>query len=263
MRFWLGAHHPNWLETEVDLFVSRRTLMERKTLPVAAGPWALDSGGFTELNLYGHWQTEPREYVADVLRFEREIGNLQWVAPQDWMCEPFVLEKTGGSVAVHQQMTVENFLYLREELGELVIPVLQGWTIDDYHNCWGMYEAAGVDLSDEPLVGVGSVCRRQSTVEIATIFRSLHGLSLHGFGVKTEGLTLYADVLTSADSMAWSATARNRIDDTRQPSLFPWPKKMLCGRMYPTEHKAKTCANCREWALQWRESILSNLEVAV
>ena len=88
MKFWLGTHKPNWLETDRDLFISRRRLFERKSLPVGAGPWALDSGGFTELNLFGHWQTTEDDYVSDVLRFEREIGNLAWVAPMDWMCEP-------------------------------------------------------------------------------------------------------------------------------------------------------------------------------
>ena len=236
MKFWLGTHVPKWLESEPDLFISRRQLFQRKTLPVAVGEWALDSGGFTELSLFGGWVTPAVQYVQDILRFEREIGNLAWVAPQDWMCEPFIVEKTGGSVEVHQQMTVENFLRLRQELGELVIPVLQGWTQDEYHNCWGMYEEAGVALEDEPLVGVGSVCRRQSTQEAARIFRSLDGLSLHGFGVKIDGLRVYGDSLTSADSMAWSYAARH---DPPLPGC--------------TTHK--NCANCIHYARRWREKV--------
>lgn len=235
MRFWLGTHRPNWLALEPDIFVSRRVLTGRKTFPVAAGSWALDSGGFTELNLFGHWRTTEDEYVRDVLRFEREIGGLEWVAPMDWMCEPFVVEKTGGSVAVHQRMTVENFLRLRDRLGELVIPVLQGWTQDDYHLCWALYEEAGVDLADEALVGVGSVCRRQDTNEAASIFRSLDGLRLHGFGVKVSGLRVYADSLTSADSLAWSFRARR--------------DRPLAGCTH------KSCANCLRYARRWRQRV--------
>lgn len=235
MKFWLGTHMPNWLASEPNLFVSRRRLTGRKTFPVAAGEWALDSGGFTELNLFGHWQTTEDEYVDDVLRFEREIGNLAWVAPMDWMCEPFVIEKTGGSVAVHQQMTVQNFLRLRDRLGELVIPVLQGWSKDDYHNCWGLYEEAGVALEDEPLVGVGSVCRRQDTTEAARIFRSLEPLRLHGFGVKVAGLMAYGDALTSADSLAWSFRARR--------------DNALAGCTH------KSCANCLRYARRWRHQV--------
>src|SRR6185436_1359126 len=137
-----------------------------------------------------------------------EIGGLEWVAPMDWMCEPFVLGKTGMDVRIHQVLTVQNFLRLRERLGPLVVPVLQGWTRDDYLWCVGEYDHWGVDLWAEPVVGVGSVCRRQNTHEAARIFRSLSNLNLHGFGVKVDGLESYGDCLTSADSMAWSYRAR-------------------------------------------------------
>jgi hypothetical protein len=240
VRFYLGTHIPNWLtETDVPLFVSRRRLTHRRTLPVAVGPWALDSGGFTELSLYGHWRTEPREYVADVLRFEREIGLLEWVAPMDWMCEPFMLEKTGGSVAVHQRMTVENFVRLRDELGGLVVPVLQGWKRDDYHACWSLYEEHGVALEDEPLIGLGSVCRRQDTEVAGRIVRSLAPLRLHGFGVKLTGLGSFSDALASADSMAWSFRARN---DAPLPGCTH-----------------RSCANCPRYALRWRDRVLERL----
>ncbi|MFJ6017289.1 hypothetical protein [Streptomyces sp. NPDC092952] len=49
------------------------------------------------------------------------------------------------------------------------------------------------------------VCRRQASGQIESIVRTLanQGLALHGFGVKTAGLTSYADGLVEADSMAW------------------------------------------------------------
>lgn len=249
MKFWLGTHRPIWLgKLGVPLFVSRRGLAGRRSLPAAAGPWALDSGGFTELNLYGGWETDEDTYVADVLRFEREIGQLAWVAPQDWMCEPHVLERTGGDVATHQKLTVENFLRLRQRLGSLVVPVLQGWTRDDYHLCWARYEAAGVDLEAEPLVGLGTVCRRQNTAEAGLIVRSLAPLKLHGFGVKLTGLESFSDGLASADSLAWSYNARHN------------PPLPGCTH--------KNCANCERYALRWRARVEERLgqlrlEVAV
>jgi hypothetical protein len=76
MTFWLGTHRPNWLGlTDVPLFVSRRTLAPRRTFPRARGVWALDSGGFSELSLFGEWQTSPRQYVAEVRRFRDELGR--------------------------------------------------------------------------------------------------------------------------------------------------------------------------------------------
>lgn len=237
MRFYLGTHMvgQKWWDLQIPLFVSRRRLTGRIRLPEARAVWALDSGGFTELSMYGYWKTTENEYVHDVLRFEDFIGHLAWVAPMDWMCEPFMLQKTGRSVAVHQQLTVGNFLRLRHRLGSLVVPVLQGWTQDDYHNCWELYEASGVTLEDEPLVGLGSVCRRQNTFEIGRIVRSLQPLPLHGFGVKAGGLASFGDALASADSMAWSYAGRNTPG---------------CGPSHKTE------ANCQSFALRWRDDLM-------
>jgi hypothetical protein len=245
VRFYLGAHHPHWLErAPFPLFVSHRRLAARRGLPRAATGWALDSGGFTELRLHGGWRTTPADYVAAVRRYREEIGGLEWAAPQDWMCEPFMLAKTGLSVAVHQARTVTNYLELRDLAPDLpFIPVLQGWRLDDYLRCVEMFERAGVDLASERLVGVGSVCRRQATGEIEVIVHSLAamGLRLHGFGVKTGGMIRYADCLTSADSLAWSFEARRSAP--------------LLGCSHAN------CANCLRYAEAWRERTLARLSV--
>jgi hypothetical protein len=250
--FFLGTHQPGWLNhARVPLFVCDRRLRDRKTLPRAVAPWALDSGGFTELRDYGRWTVAPGEYVARVRRYRDEIGSLRWCAPQDWMCEPIVI--SGGrigpqlfvgthlSVEEHQRRTVANLAQLRETASDLpFIPVLQGYTLPDYEHCADLYEAAGIDLTAEPLVGLGSVCRRQGTRDVHAIITALHARGirrLHGFGVKTLGLDLYADLITSADSLAWSLDARL----LRRPS--PW-----C-----TDHRtAKNCASCLSYALAWR-----------
>lgn len=234
MRFYLGIHRPNWLATiGIPLFVSRRVLHKRKTFPQAAAPWVLDSGGFTELNMYGEWQLTTRQYAKEVQRFQ-QMGRLEWAAPMDWMCEPSVIAKTGLTVPEHQRRTVDNYLDLRERCGAVIAPVLQGWEIADYHRCVDLYELAGVDLSAEPIVGVGSVCRRGATADVSRILRTLHdrhGLRLHGFGIKGDAAASCADFLASADSMAWSFTARNSL---------PHPG---CTH--------KSCSNCLVYALRW------------
>jgi hypothetical protein len=237
------VHHAHWLErAPFPLFVSHRRLAARRRLPRAAIRWALDSGGFTELRLHGGWRTTPTEYVAAIRRYSDEIGRLEWAAPQDWMCEPFMLAKTGLTVAEHQLRTVENYLELRSLAPELpFVPVLQGWSLDDYRRCVELYQQTGVDLAAEPLVGVGSVCRRQATGEIEAIVHSLAamGLRLHGFGVKAGGLVRYADCLASADSLAWSFEARRAA---------PLPD---CSHA--------NCANCLRYAAAWRERTLARL----
>lgn len=245
--FYLGTHQPHWLATaDVPLFVSHRRLAGRKTLPRAIEHWALDSGGFSELSLYDEWRTTPGEYVAAVRRYDEEIGELGWAAPQDWMCEPFMTAKTGLSVLDHQRRTVANFLELQELWGNDAtspfMPVLQGWERDDYLRCHDLYGEAGVDLTAYPVVGLGSVCRRQASGAIGAVVAALRqrdpGLPLHGFGVKLGGLRAYGHLLHTADSMAWSFEAR-RHD--------PLPD---C-----TGHK--NCANCLTYALAWRERVVS------
>lgn len=243
-QFYLGTHRPHWLGlVDVPLFVSHRQLRRYRTLPVASAPWALDSGGFTELSLHGRWVTTSSEYVAAVRRYSDEVGMLAWASPQDWMNEPAMLAWTGLTVEEHQRRTVDNFLDLRTLAPELpFVPVVQGWEPDDYDRCVDLYERAGVDLGVEPVVGVGTVCRRQDTETGAAIFTRLaeRGLHLHGFGVKLTGLRLYGDHLDSADSLAWSYRARRAGMDRRKTG-GPTPP---CGK--------STCANCLHFALAWR-----------
>lgn len=249
LRFYLGTHRPQWLWeiTDTPLFVSHRRLCDRVSeYPKATTPWALDSGGFTELNLFGGWRTTPHEYVEAVHRYSEELGSLEWASPQDWMVEPWMLEHTGLTIREHQDRTIDNFLLLRDLAPTLpFIPVLQGWEADDYLSHAEQYAAAGVDLTTEPVVGVGSVCRRQHTGQIAGVFDALSplGLRIHGFGVKSGGFGMYADYLTSADSLAWSYGARREARGGKHPS---------CGR--------KSCANCLHYALEWRDKVLRSLD---
>lgn len=247
MKFYLGTHMPTWLAlTDVPLFVSRTRLEGRDTpgilrvrLPKAKGRWALDSGGFGQLHKHGRWLLTPEQYAADVRRCYDEMGGMDWAAPMDWMCEPSARSVTGLTTADHQARTVENFLQLRDLAPDLPFaPVLQGFEPSDYLTCIDLYEQAGVDLSNETVVGLGSVCRRQGTAEIDLIASMLHrrGLRLHGFGVKTTGLAAYAPCLTSADSLAWSYRGR---------------------RVRPCVHgTAVHEGNCLPFALAWRQRVL-------
>jgi hypothetical protein len=237
MKFYLGTHKAAWLaKAGVPLFVSRRTLAPRRSLPRAIAPWALDSGGFTELNRKGAWDLSPRVYAQEVRRFRDEIGMMEWAAPQDWMCEPDIRLKSGLSTRHHQMYTLLNYVTLLNLAPDLPwIPVLQGWTLGDYIEHIEMYLKAGIDLTKEDVVGVGSVCRRQGTIRSSLLFAWLadERLKLHGFGVKISGLKTYRQHVVSADSMAWSYHAR------KHPPL--------------PGHTHKSCANCMEYALLWRK----------
>lgn len=243
MNFYLGTHMAYWLSSaDFPLFVSH-SVLRRKCLPRSRVSWCLDSGAFSTLSEYGCFPDTAEEYAVSVRRYREEIGNLLWASPQDWMCEPFMLAKTGLTVADHQQKTVANYCRLKQIAPDLpFIPVLQGWTLDDYLRCIDAYEFEWVDLRKEPLVGLGSVCRRQNTKEAAAIILRLfsEGLTLHAFGFKLGGLKQVAHLLESADSMAWSY-------DARRSSPLPG-------------HKHKSCANCYEYAALWRQKALSAIK---
>ncbi|GII25343.1 deazapurine DNA modification protein DpdA family protein [Planosporangium mesophilum] len=243
--FYLGTHQPGWLAAAtVPLFVSDRRLRGYRHLPRASAAWALDSGGFTELATHGSWSHGPTpcQYVARIRRYRDEIGRLTWAAPQDWMCEPWIVAKTGLSVAEHQRRTVANYQQLHDLAPDLpIVPVLQGWTVADYLRCADRYISAGVDLTAAPLVGLGTVCRRQSTADAGRIIGALHAAGirrLHGFGFKVLGLRRYSHLLASADSMAWSVEARRSA---------PLPG---CTRHI-------NCANCPRYAYRWRDQVLA------
>jgi hypothetical protein len=230
----------------VPVMVSHGRLRRARTLPRATAPWVCDSRGFTELSTHGRWTIGAREYADALLRYTDGIGQLAWASPQDWMCEPWILAKTGRTVADHQQLTTESVALLRELLAGRVhiIPVVQGYRLADYERHDDLYLMHGIDLRAEPVVGLGSVCRRQSTTEIRDIVTLMagRGLALHGFGVKTAGLRSYGPLLASADSFAWSYGGRRRGG--------------LCGH----EGGPKWEANCKYWAMNWRTHVLSTLD---
>lgn len=249
--FYLGTDNPGWLaRTDVPLFVSDTRLRRLKTMPRAVTTWALDSGGFSEIKEHGRWTVPAGEYVARVRRYRDEIGSLQWAAIQDWMCEPFMLKKTGLTVEEHQRRTIDSLVQLRLIAPDVPwTPVLQGWHGEDYERHVEMYAARGIDLKREPIVGIGSVCRRQHMHGAVLTIKRLsrwHGLRLHGFGFKTHGLLAALHDLASADSLAWSYHAR------RSGILLPGHNLPGPGR--PRGHQKCSC--CYEFAMLWRAELL-------
>lgn len=259
VKFYLGTHLPHWLWSErfrdTPLFVSRTTLLPRKNFYPAQMDWGLDSGAFTELLKYGRWTIPPRQYADFCLRCQDQIGRMDFCSIQDWMCEQQIID--GGwisgaqapgtklSLLDHQRRTVDSYLELKSlEPGLPWLPVLQGFTEEDYFRCHRMYADAGVDLTGM-WVGIGSVCRRQGTNEIAAVLKSLSSLNMrmHGFGVKVAGLAKSAAYLYSADSMAWSYGAR------RGKIKMP-----IC---VERGAKHRNCSSCPEYAFDWLNRLIA------
>ena len=247
MRFYLGTHEPHWLDRATGpLFVSRRRLDRVKKTARAVVPWCLDSGGFSELSMFGRWETSPEQYAEEVTRYSAQLGKMEWAAVQDWMCEPFILKKTGLTIREHQGRTIQSY-YRLHALAPAIpwVPVLQGFTLDEYLDHIEQYRLCGIDLRKVPVVGVGSICRRQGTMEAERIIRAIHhrGIRIHGFGFKLQGLRTCSRYLHSADSMAWSFNAR------RKPPM--------------TGHKHAACSNCLTFAEDWRVRAIASIDHAL
>lgn len=212
MRFFTGLHQPSDARHFDAVFVSVNRLRDRKG-PFTVGDWIMDSGAFTEISTHGRYRHDVAAYAAEIRRWAAN-GNLLAAVAQDWMCEPFIVAKTGRSVQEHQRLTVDRYdALLAEDTADVyVMPVLQGYAAQDYVRHIEMY---GGRLAVDQWVGVGSVCKRngdpgQVAGVLLAIKQARPDLRLHGFGLKTTALAtpLVRSLLETADSMAWSFAAR-------------------------------------------------------
>lgn len=224
--FFVGLHQPSDCKHFARSFVSVNRIRNRKSSFIV-GDWIMDSGAFSEIFNHGEYRSSVGEY-ADQIRRWAGNGNMLAAVSQDYMCEPFILEKTGKTIAEHQRLTIERYTaLLNERLPVYIMPVLQGYAPQDYVSHIRQY---GELLRPGMWVGVGSVCKRNSDPsKIEEVLAIIHDerpdLRLHGFGIKITALRsgLVRQLLYSADSMAWSYTARmngGNANDYREAERF-------------------------------------------
>lgn len=222
ISFYVGLHQPADAQHFDLCCISINRLRGRKKA-VVCGSVLVDSGAFTELHLHGEYRHGVEEYAAELHRlYSTGVVQIAAAVAQDYMCEAFMLAKTGLTVGDHQRLTIERYDALVAELDRLfgghcpfpVMPVLQGYAPEDYARHLRMY---GDRLKPGMWVGVGSVCKRNGDpVQIAAILAGIKqvrpDLRLHGFGIKQTSLSVPAvlDLIDTADSLAWSYAARRK-----------------------------------------------------
>lgn len=226
MRFFVGLHQPSDAKHFGAVFVSVNRLRRRKG-PFSVRDWIMDSGAFSAILRHGGYPDGVEEYAAQINRWKAN-GNLLAAVAQDFMCEPPLLARTGLTVAEHQRLTIERYDALLPLVdGVYVMPVLQGYSPEEYVDHIRQY---GERLKPGMWVGVGSVCKRNgdpAAIEavLFAIKRERPDLRLHGFGLKTTALRsgLVRELLVTADSMAWSFSARKQgrnANDWREAARF-------------------------------------------
>jgi hypothetical protein len=216
--FYVGVHDPHMAAFLPRVCLSIKRIARRKRSPIPGNEILVDSGAFSELALHGAYRDSSADYAEQLRRAHQLTPNIIVAVAQDYMCEPFMLAKTGLTIAEHQRLTIERYDELiQEPLPFPIMPVLQGYAPEDYQAHMRAYSER---LSEGMWVGVGSVCKRNARPsEIVAVLSKIKALRpdlrLHGFGVKTTSL-LDRDVrrmLFSADSMAWSFAARREGRD--------------------------------------------------
>lgn len=226
MIFFTGLHQPSDAQHFDRAFISVNRIRNRKG-SFQVRDWIMDSGAFTEIATYGHYRHGVESYAEQIVRW-KSIGNMIAAVAQDYMCEPFIVTKTGLSVEDHQRLTVERYdALLACNVGAYIMPVLQGFAPRDYADHLSAY---GGRIAPDAYVGVGSVCKRNGNpAAIMAVLDSILSvrpdLRLHGFGLKTTALSCapITDALHSADSMAWSFAARREgrnPNDWREAQAF-------------------------------------------
>jgi hypothetical protein len=228
MQFYVGLHQPSDAKYFERACLSTKRLRPRRKY-IGPCKTIVDSGGFTEITQYGRYRHDVNDYAREVHRLADGVVDIACIVSQDYMCEPFVIKRTGLSVKTHQELSVIRYMEIRNRVcGSIhVMPVIQGYRPTEYADHIRQY---GNLLKPGMWVGIGSVCKRNSNPEsvlavLNAVITERDDLNYHGFGLKTTALAIpeIYDILFSADSLAWSLAARKQgrnPNDWREAKTF-------------------------------------------
>lgn len=189
------------------------------------GSTFLDCGGFTLLNQYV-------DYPFSTINLANLIAYLcpDFYVPKDYPCEPEISRSLGlTSNQERIEATVKNAIELAEWEGQLkgaMVPVIQGYNLDEYLHCLNLYDKAGL-IRD--YMAVGSMCRRISDKELGCLIPGIYyeaqrlGCSkLHFFGLKlSPSLGIYDEMIYSRDSAVAMDSYDNKVRARRNGRRFP------------------------------------------
>jgi hypothetical protein len=192
-----------------------RTGMKKPCLSDEVTDRAADSGGFVASRIWGEYRYTDEEYVDWLVKWMPG-----WAAFKDFCCEPELSVVTEE----RQKRTTEKAWEMWTRYKEAPwawVPTLQGLFPEDYRR----HALQMKPLLDEMArhyrhnpawrIGVGTLCRRESELEIAEVVEAvlsvLPNAELHLWGLKKNGLrhvfrTLNRSLLRaikSSDSAAW------------------------------------------------------------
>lgn len=165
----------------------------KATKPKRAGKVFMDSGGFVFFSKMDEYPFKIPEYANFISRYKPD-----YYASMDYPCEKSIITRRNLSVEDNIKYTVENAVKLAEYEdmipGSTMLPVIQGYKLDEYFMCMELYAEAGLI---KPYMAVGSMCKRDLYYRGFRRFMnafheesSKHGIEkLHLFGLKANQAT--------------------------------------------------------------------------
>lgn len=176
----------------------------------------LDSGGFVFFNRLGDYPFTVKQYASFIGRLQPHL-----FATMDYPCEPTITSSLNTwTIEQRIEQTTANatklLSYFPVDIGPQPIPVIQGYTPDDYQYSIDLHTKAG---TIRPYMAVGSMCARSNTAEITAVIRQVHAAAttagvqrLHFFGLKlSPQLEPVRDLIHSRDSAAIYFAANKEI----------------------------------------------------
>lgn len=157
---------------------------------------ALDSAGFVAMARYRFYPWSAGAYLRLAT-----AAPWRWFSAMDLCVEPEIA-RDEASVLDRIAGTVRLFRLCQREaaargIADRLVPVIQGWRPDHYLHC---LDRLG-DVTDAPLIGLGSVCRRplggrDGILRVVDVMDRALGdapCRLHLFGVKSEAMHALRD----------------------------------------------------------------------
>lgn len=190
-----------------------------------AGLRWLDGGGYNLLNQFGEYPFTVANWLNLVA-----MTNPHHYATLDYPCEPDISRQLG--LMSNQQRIEATVQKAREclDYDEMVqaqaVPVIQGYSLDEYRYCIDLHAQAG---TIREYMAVGSMCRRLSSAELNVLIPGIHeharqaGVKrLHFFGLKVDrALDDLREFIYSRDSAAILDDRNKELRARRNGRRFP------------------------------------------
>jgi len=167
----------------------------------------IDSGGFSAFTRFAEYPYTVEEYITFIHQQIDRGLPVERVAIMDYPCEVSANRERYRTNTDRIDATIRNARRCIDGDRSMPwVPVIQGYTLDEYKDCWDKYQDIGI-TSD--LWALGSVCARKKTGgirRIITAVKEYTDANLHTFGMTLNALRnpqVFFSVYSS-DSRAWS-----------------------------------------------------------